>query len=41
MRTIALIRKTTPEEIEVLNRNNVRRLIGNDPKLKAMADLFR
>ena len=40
MRTIATIRKTAPEEIEALNHKNVLRLIGDDPKLKEMADLL-
>lgn len=41
LKTIADIRKTTPEEIEELNHKNVLRLIGDDPKLKEMADLLR
>jgi len=41
MKTIASIRKTTPEEIEVLNHRNVRRLVGDDSKLNDMVDLLQ
>ncbi len=41
VKTIARMRNTTPEEIEALNHKNVLRLIGDDPKLKPMADLLK
>lgn len=40
LKTIASIRKTTPEEIEALNHNNVLRLISGDSKLRRMAELL-
>ncbi|MFW9851199.1 MAG: TatD family hydrolase, partial [Candidatus Thorarchaeota archaeon] len=40
VKTIARMRKTTPEEIVALNQKNVLRLIGDDPKLKPMVDLL-
>ena len=41
VKTIARMRNTTPEEIVALNHKNVLRLIGNDMKLKPMADLLK
>jgi TatD DNase family protein len=41
VKTIARMRETTPEEIVALNHKNVLRLIGDDSKLKPMADLLK
>lgn len=41
VKTIARMRKTTPEDIVALNHKNVLRLTGNDPKLKPMTDLLK
>lgn len=40
LKTIASLKKTTPEEIEASNHNNVLRLISGDSKLERMVDLL-
>jgi len=41
LKPIAKMRKTTPEEIEALNHENVLRLIWDDPRLKDMVNLLK
>jgi TatD DNase family protein len=40
LKVIAEMRRTTPEEIEVLNHRNVIKLVADDPRLKPMRDLL-